>query len=187
MEIPVFNQTYLERLRQGDPETEHHFSCYFGDLLSIKLRQRIRSPQLLQDAKQETFLRVLTAVRRDAVAQPERLGAFVNSVCNNVLFEMFRSEGRVRLMPQDPPEFPDPAPSAEATLARTEQGQVVRSMLESLPDRDRELLRQVFFEERDKDAVCQDFGVSRDYLRVLLHRARNRFRNILPGATYANL
>ena len=31
-------------------------------------------------------------------------------------------------------------------------------------------------EERDKDEVCKDFGVDRNYLRVLLHRAKSAFR-----------
>jgi len=39
-------------------------------------------------------------------------------------------------------------------------------------------LREVFLEERDKDAICQDFGVDRDYLRVLLHRAKQAFKAV---------
>jgi RNA polymerase sigma-70 factor (ECF subfamily) len=34
----------------------------------------------------------------------------------------------------------------------------------------------VFLEERDKDEVCRDFGVDRNYLRVLLHRAKQTFK-----------
>ena len=42
-----------------------------------------------------------------------------------------------------------------------------------------------FFDESDKDTVCRDYGVKREYLRVLLHRARCRFRELLadPAAT----
>ena len=37
-------------------------------------------------------------------------------------------------------------------------------------------MRALFFEEKDKDEICKDFGVDRDYLRVLLHRAKQSFR-----------
>jgi RNA polymerase sigma-70 factor, ECF subfamily len=37
-------------------------------------------------------------------------------------------------------------------------------------------LREVFLEERDKDEVCRDYGVDREYLRVLLHRAKQSFK-----------
>ena len=34
----------------------------------------------------------------------------------------------------------------------------------------------VFLDERDRDEVCREFGVDRDYLRVLLHRAKQEFK-----------
>ncbi len=45
-----------------------------------------------------------------------------------------------------------------------------------LSEKDRQLLRAIFLEEKEKDQVCREFGVDRDYLRVLLHRAKNNFR-----------
>jgi RNA polymerase sigma-70 factor (ECF subfamily) len=53
---------------------------------------------------------------------------------------------------------------------------VVRRVLDGLNERDRSLLQAVFLEERDKDEVCTELGVDRDYLRVLLHRAKASFR-----------
>jgi RNA polymerase sigma-70 factor, ECF subfamily len=52
----------------------------------------------------------------------------------------------------------------------------VRRVLQTLPPRDADLLRAVFLEEGDKDEVCARFGVERDYLRVLLHRAKEKFK-----------
>ena len=44
---------------------------------------------VLEDARQETFVRVLTTLKqRGGLDRPETLGAFVNSVCNNVLFRL---------------------------------------------------------------------------------------------------
>ena len=54
----------------------------------------------------------------------------------------------------------------------------MRNILDDLNARDRELLRAVFLEEQDKDEVCREFGVDRDYLRVLLHRAKGSFRDM---------
>ena len=38
-----------------------------------------------------------------------------------------------------------------------------------------------------KDAVCKDLNVSRDYLRVLLHRARGRLRIAVKGRGQAGV
>ncbi len=45
-----------------------------------------------------------------------------------------------------------------------------------LSKRDRSLLKAVFLDERDRDEVCREFGVEREYLRVLLHRAKQEFK-----------
>ena len=53
----------------------------------------------------------------------------------------------------------------------------VREILDEMSERDRRILRAVFLEEQDKDGVCRDFGVDRDYLRVLVHRAKLAFKS----------
>jgi RNA polymerase sigma-70 factor (ECF subfamily) len=172
-----FDRDYLDRLVGGDPETERHFAGYFGDLLNLKLRSRLRSPALVEDARQETFRRVLTTLKeRGGLASAESLGAFVNSVCNNVLFELYRSGSRAQQLPEDHDPVDEERPSAESGLLAGEDRERVRHALASLPDKEREILRWLFFEERDKDEICRELNVDRNYLRVLVHRAKARFR-----------
>src|SRR3954447_20345771 len=89
-----FDGDYMRRLASRDAAVEQHFSSYFGELLLLKLRNRIRSPQLVDDIRQETLLRVLKIVREAGVKQPDRFGAFVCAVCNNVMRESIRDEMR---------------------------------------------------------------------------------------------
>ena len=35
----------------------------------------------------------------------------------------------------------------------------------------------VLLEEHNKDEVCAEFGITREYLRVLLHRAKQSFKS----------
>jgi RNA polymerase sigma-70 factor, ECF subfamily len=176
-----FDRAYVDRLVEEDPATERHFTQYFGDLLSLKLRGRLRSAALIEDAKQETFVRVLTALKkRGGLERPETLGAFVNSVCNNVLFEVYRSQSRTKPLDDDAPEPADTvSPSAESTLMREEDRARIRRALEALPAKEQDLLRWLFLEERDKDEICRELQIDRDYLRVLLFRAKNRLREQL--------
>jgi RNA polymerase sigma-70 factor (ECF subfamily) len=182
-----FDREYLERLRARDAETERHFISYFGKLLRIKLRARLRSSELIEDVRQETFLRVLTAVRRkDGVEHPERLGAFVNSVCQNVLYELYRSDSRARSHVTEHPDIPENQDSTESALVTEESRRQVREVIRGLPAKDRDVLRMVFYDEFDRDEICRRVGVDREYLRVLVHRAKARFREELlerHGAT----
>ena len=173
-----FDRRYLDRLASGDPETESHFTRYFRELLVIKLRARLRSSALVEDAIQETFLRVLRAVRQPGgIQSPGGFGSFVNSVCNNVLFELYRAHSRVESLGEDTgAQIRDTHASAEESVAVDEERAVVRKVLATLPPKEKQLLEWLFFEERDKDEICQTLGVDRNYLRVLLHRAKQRFK-----------
>lgn len=173
-----FDREYVDRLVHEDPETENHFTRYFGDLLSLKLRSKLRSATAISDAKQETFLRVLTTLKiKGGLATPESLGAFVNSVANNVVFELYRKDAKVAPLAEDHDEPDTKAAGADTTLMAHEERSRVREALADLPQKEKELLFALFFEECDKDELCQKMGVDRDYLRVLLHRAKKRFRS----------
>ena len=176
MEFFTFDKAYVERLRSGDPSTEQHFVAYFEQLLRIKLRSRMLTSDKVEDLRQETFIRVIAAVRKDGVRQPERFGAFVNSICNNVLLEHYRSSAKNQPMEDVYMEIPDKILDLEGMLVTKESAQQVRRILDGMPKRDRDLLRAIFLEEKEKDSVCRELGVDREYLRVLVHRAKDKFR-----------
>ncbi len=177
LERKVFDQEYVTRLTDGDPETEAHFTRYFGELLVIKLRARLRSQHLVEDGRQETFLRVLNVLRnRGGVQHPERLGGFVNSVCENVLSEFFRAGSRFQQVPENAVEPADESASAESEYITEERKSVIRRVMTKLADTDRTILRKVFLEEQNKDEICRELSIDRDYLRVRVHRALSRFR-----------
>jgi RNA polymerase sigma-70 factor (ECF subfamily) len=178
VEFFSFDLPYLERLRAGDLATEQHFVAYFEQLLRIKLRSRMLPSDKVEDLRQETFIRVIAAVHKDGgVRQPERFGAFVNSICNNVLLEHYRTTGKNQLNEDaDLVEIPDKVLDLESALYSKERAKHVRQILDEMPKRDRDLLRALFFDEKDKDAICREFGVNRDYLRVLLLRAKDKFK-----------
>lgn len=179
MQFHSFDQGYLERLQAGDFRTQEHFRVYFTALIQVKLRSRLHSQEAIEDVRQETFARFYVALREGKINQPERLGSFVNSICNNVLLEQYRSTIKHRPAGEEQPnEPPSPAPDPLAVCSSREIQQRVRQILGQLPERDRRLLREVILEERDKDEVCRDFGVDREYLRVLLHRAKQLFKSL---------
>jgi len=179
LEFYQFDGPYLERLCSGDFRIQEHFVAYFSELIQLKLRSRLQSPQAIEDLRQETFARVFSVLRGPTgMRQPDRLGAFVNSTCNNVLLEHYRSSARnAPIDDEEDLKIPDTAMDVVSIIAHKQMEQKVREILDELPERDRRVLKEIFIEERDKDDVCKDFGVDRNYLRVLLHRAKQSFRS----------
>ena len=178
LEFHSFDESYVERLRAGDSRTQEHFGAYFSTLIQVKLRSRLQSREAIEDVRQETFARFYAALREGKILHAERLGSFVNSICNNVLLEHYRAAARHSSLDDEQNELRASAIDLLGALSARETEKKVREILEQLSERDRRLLREVFLEERDKDEVCRDFGVDREYLRVLLHRAKQSFKSL---------
>ena len=88
---------------------------------------------------------------------------------------MYRSNARATPI-EDEPEPETGEASAEWRVLKAEERSMVREAIGELPQKDKELIQWLFFEERDKDAICRELNIDRDYLRVLFHRAKQRFR-----------
>jgi RNA polymerase sigma-70 factor (ECF subfamily) len=177
--LPLFDAQYLLKLRNGDPETEKHFVTHFSSVIRIAMRYRLRSWQLIEDIRQETFLRVLNFLRSDrSLDNPERLGAYVHSVSVNVMLELLRASTRHPPLPEESQQYPDSSMSADGAVAHRERREIVAEVLSQLAPKDRDILRSLFLEEIAKDDICKRFDVDRDYLRVLVHRAKLRFREV---------
>lgn len=195
MDLFKFDKEYVDRLRDGEPETEAHFVSYFGQILGIMLRARRLPPERVDDIRQEALTRVIAILRRDGgIREPERFGAFVSSVCKNVLRENARDWAKNQSLQENQIEVPDKIVDLERSLISKETKKKVREILNEMNPRDRDLLRAIFLEEKDKDEICTQFGADREYLRVLLYRAKERFRSSflrnpgrLPRQTAANI
>jgi RNA polymerase sigma-70 factor (ECF subfamily) len=186
LELFSFDQAYVERLRDGDFATQQHFVRYFQPLLRIMMRARMIPADRIDDLTQDTFIRVVSALRKEGgIRQPERFGAFVNSVCKNVLHEYYRSLRNTDPLEDSHFEIPDKAIDLEGMLVTQQLREQVHKVLAEMPARDRDLLRAIFLEEKDKDEICNAFGVDRDYLRVCVHRAKEKFRSLFEKGQQA--
>ena len=175
MDFYSFDEEYLRRLGAHDPATESHFVAYFSERLRITLRARGVDATTIEDVRQETFCRVWVGIQSGTVKNPSGFGAYVHSICKNVLSESRRVDHRNQHDSLESTDVVDGQLGLEELLQRRQNGSRVRAILAELPERDRHLLQARFFEDRDNQEVCDDFGVDRDYLRVLFHRAINRF------------
>lgn len=180
VDLYTFDAAYLARLRAHHPETLAHFGAYFTRLLTIKLRTAGLPKNGGDDVRQETLLRVLNAVQADKVEAPEKLGPYVFSVCKHVMHEWWRHEQANRNGDgEEAFEFPDPAIGPEEAVRAQEIRKTAAWVLEQISEKDRKILIAVFIDEQEKDDICREFNVSREYLRVLVHRALRSAREKL--------
>jgi RNA polymerase sigma factor (sigma-70 family) len=177
VQFQTFDEEYVRRLKDGDARVEEHFAAYFSELIQLKLRRYVRTPQLAEDIRQETLCRVLRTLReKNGIEDARKLGAFVSAVCHYVTVELSRSESRYEPAPDDFEERADTSYPPDVSLINEERRRQVKKILAKLEDRDRKLLRAMFLDELGSAEICRRFQVQPDYLRVLIFRAKARFR-----------
>lgn len=150
------------------------------DRLRLKLRYKVlyhvghNCPDA-DDLVQESIMRLLRAEQRNSIRNTDELGAFLNGICRNVILEYRRRTRREPILEPDTP-LPDPGVRPEAE--NLEIRQAIDNGLTELAERDRMILRCLYLEGKEKDDICREWGMTDAQFRVVLFRARERFRRV---------
>jgi RNA polymerase sigma-70 factor, ECF subfamily len=170
-----FHALYLQELERGDVATTNHFLSYFRPRLQSILRKNGVPTDSVEDLQQETLLRVLAVLQSKGIRDPERLGSFVYAVCRNTLLELYRKTRRYVAFDDSVDDLPCGELNPDAILVKTESATLVRRVLSRLSSRDQTVLSGLLIEEKSKAEICEELGVTRGHLRLLLHRAKRQF------------
>ncbi len=134
----------------------------------------------IDDVVQESLMRYLSATRGEKIQNPGAAGAFLNGICRNVI-----SEYRRRNLREDPmPEvIPEPKNELIQDSDLFELRQAIAQGLDQLSERDRSVLRAFYLEEKSKEEILKSTGLTDENFRVVLCRAKERFRAIYVEQT----
>ena len=151
-----------------------------ADLESLRLKLRYKVLYHVghgsaddDDIVQESLARFIRAEQRRQIRNTEEFGAFLNGVCRNVILEYRRRVKREPALDQDTP-IPDTGIRPDAEVL--EMRDAIDNGLAELAERDRGILRALYLEGREKDEICREWNMSDSQFRVVLFRAKERFR-----------
>jgi len=178
-----FDANYLQALASAQEDAQAQLVTTFSKRLKLALRSRLRSHQAVEDAYQETLLRVLAYFHSGKTLRtPASLPAFIESICTHVALESGRASRRHDQFPANLPDPVDTSSNPERRLLSEERKRLIRRALQVLQARDRDVLTKLFLEEEDRRAVCERLNISEQHLRLVLHRARARFRRVIDDS-----
>ena len=160
---------------------EGNLAAQFRERLRLFALRRLHDVAAAEDVAQETLRRVLDACRAGKLQNPSALPGFVFQTAQHICLQHYRSsqrEGRalVRLSGEDPVQH---EAHPLAALIGDERRDAVRNALTQLSADDRELLRQIYYEETDSAVLAQRLGVTPGAFRVRKHRVLGRLAALL--------
>ena len=156
--------------------------------LRLKLRYKVlyhmgHNCADVDDIVQESLARFIRAGQRQQIRNTEESGAFLNGVCRNVILEYRR---RVRREPSTTEEGEIPERGIRPDAEIFEMRDAIDSGLSELSDRDRTVLRALYLDGKEKDEICREWNMSDAQFRVVLFRAKERFRRAYNGELKQN-
>ncbi len=169
------------RIQAGDASAETEMVERYSGGLTFMLRRMTGRPDLADDLHQDAFRVVLERLRGPGLAEPERLAGFLRRTARNLFIGNYRKQTRRQtddLEDAEPPADGAPSPLSQTML--DQEAALVRRMIAELkPDRDRQILYRFYIAEEPKERICADFELSSLHFNRVLHRARQRFKDLL--------
>ena len=175
----------VSRILSGDRQAESELVERYSRGVTFIIRRETRDASQADDLYEETFCIVLEKIRRGDVREPEKLSGFICSIARNLVIEHFRKAARQRNLTaiEDAALLPRLAPSQLDELLQSERADLVRRVINDLgSDRDRQLLFRFYIAEEEKESICTDLGLTSIHFNRVLHRARERYRELYEKA-----
>ena len=173
-------QDLVTRILAGDRRAEQEMVDRYQRGLGVMLFNRARDRELANDIAQDTWLLVLQKVREDQLRDKTKLAAFIIQIAKNQLIMRMRTKSKRQFVTEDEVgELRDPGLTPDKQLATEQLGECVASLMGELKvDRDRQILQRFYLQGDDKEALCEEFGLSYAHFDRVLYRARERFKSL---------
>lgn len=178
----------IARLRAGEESAfEQLVRSNSGKLLAAA-RRILRNEDDARDAVQSAFIRAFQSLSR--FREEARVSTWLHRILVNEALMRLRSrattEGSIdELLPtflEDSHQTRDTidwSESAEAALERAETAAVVRRLIDQLPEMYRTVVLLRDIEEMTNAEIAEMLGVSKNVVKVRVHRARQALRALL--------
>ncbi len=170
----------VARVRAGqDAGMEELYKLFSRGIRYYLCRQL--GPQELEDKVHDTFLIVVSAIKRGDLREPERLMGFVRTVVRRQVAAYIDTAVHVRREQTDletGATVADRKQNPEQEAIIRQKAELMKSVLESLSDRDRDILVRFYLEEQSQEQICSEMQLTETQFRLLKSRAKAKFGEI---------
>lgn len=178
----VLPDDLVSRIAAGDKAAERDYAMRYAQGVRTLVRRHSRpGDPVVEDLAQEVLANVLVQLRAGAVRDAAALPAYIRSAVVRATSAEYRK--RRLEAPASALDAIAAEDSPSAQLAAAQLHALLRAVLADLPvERDREVLRQFYLQQADRDAVCARLGIEAEHFHRVLFRARERLRGLLERA-----
>ncbi len=170
----------VEQIKEGEDAGMEQLYKLFSKGIRYYLCRQL-GPQELEDKVHDTFLIVVNAIKRGDLREPERLMGFVRTVVRRQVAAYIETAVHTRRDQTDLENgvsVVDRTHNPEQKAMVREKAALMKSSLEALCDRDRDILVRFYLLEQPQEQICSEMALSETQFRLLKSRAKAKFGEI---------
>lgn len=167
----------VERIRQGDPAGMEELYAVFVKGVRYFLWRQLGTHDL-DDKVHDVFLIVAQAIQRGDLREPERLMGYVRTVLRRQVAAYIEDavHARRREVEIEPGlNLRDREVSPERQVVDRQTHELALRLLQSIPQRDREVLVRFYLEEQPPQQICREMNLTETQFRLIKSRAKARY------------
>ncbi len=177
---PVEWATLVSQIKAGDDIGMEQLYKMFSRGIRYYLCRQL-GPQELEDKVHDTFLIVVNAIRRGDLREPERLMGFVRTVVRRQVAAYIEQAVHMRREQADLETgvaVADRKQNPEQEAMIRQKNELMKSALEALSKRDRDILVRFYLQEQSQEQICREMSLTETQFRLLKSRAKAKFGEI---------
>jgi len=173
---PLEDTQLVEEILRGEAAAEATLYEKYSARVYYLALKHLRSREDAEDARTETFLRVLQAIRGGRVRSPQALPSFVLGTAHNVVRETVRQASRNEPITDEILEAE--MGSSEPVCLDSAVETVIEQVIRRLKPREQAFLRMYYYEELPKEEIARRLDIKEERLRLIKSRALANFREL---------
>lgn len=170
----------VQRIKAGEDAGMEQLYKLFSRGIRYYLCRQL-GPQELEDKVHDTFLIVVNAIKRGDLREPERLMGFVRTVVRRQVAAYIETAVHTRREQADLETgitVADRKQNPEQEAMLRQKTELMKSALEALSKRDRDILVRFYLQEQPQEQICREMALTETQFRLLKSRAKAKFGEI---------
>jgi RNA polymerase sigma-70 factor, ECF subfamily len=177
---PVDWAMLVAQVKAGDDQGLERLYQLFSRGVRYYLCRQL-GPEELEDRIHDTFLIVVNAIKKGDLREPERLMGFVRTIVRRQVATYIDQVVHTRREQTDlelGAAVVDRKGDPEQQAMAREKTELMKSVLGSLSERDRDILVRFYLREQTQEQICQAMRLTETQFRLLKSRAKAKFGEV---------
>lgn len=176
------NLNLLKQIASGDTDACQQFVVDHYQWLTVVVRQQFPYTDLYMDIVHDAFGLTIEKLKANEINKLESIKFYLRTAALNIGYSYLRKDKKFRSSLDQDLLFilEDRTADVAREVEWDDSIEYVKRLIRELKvERDREILKAFYLEDKDKLSICQELQITPDHFSRVLFRAKHRLKELL--------